>query len=67
MGGGSAKGVRDRSKSKTRPPTWLGFTHVEHGKLGDDPTELLVKRVLRELDLAHVDWSCISTGTTLNY
>lgn len=32
-------------------------THVENGELGDNPSQLLVKGVLCELDLAHVDWA----------
>ena len=32
-----------------------GETDVEDGKFSNDPTELLVKGVLRELDLPHVN------------
>ena len=30
-------------------------THIKHGELAQDSTELLIKRVLRELDLAHIE------------
>lgn len=31
-----------------------GETYVEHGEFGEDRTELFVKRILGEFDLAHV-------------
>lgn len=33
---------------------YVGVTHIEHRELGQDGIELLFKRVLGELDLAHV-------------
>ena len=45
--------LQKRSTSVQR--TCSSHTHIKDGELAQDSTELLIKRVLRELDLAHVE------------